>query len=222
MGIVSLSSPPKFFFRLRRPRYEDYKPWLLENFFFQLCSYCLLRHDSLQVEHYEPQKHSPHRENDPTNLLLGCGTCNGAGGKSDYHPAHVNRRRCKNETHGFLVLDVRTDDLSALYTVDQRTGALTLKPGAQSTRAAWNIILLNLDIEKFKKRRIELLQFLQRAEGLLTALKTENIAAEVRVAIQQTLDTLSSFLRNQMLFFSVFEIPISNELQQYIQKASRM
>jgi hypothetical protein len=79
--------------RLPAPRttqesFSLYRPWLLREFWDHACSYCLIRDDGVQIDHYEPRAYAPARIDDPSNLLLGCGRCNGRAGKSDYHPFH--------------------------------------------------------------------------------------------------------------------------------------
>ena len=66
-----------------------------------LCSYCLIQHESLEVEHYEPKDYAPEKIDDPGNLLLACRRCNGPGGKGDYHPQHKVRRRLPHDRTGF-------------------------------------------------------------------------------------------------------------------------
>ena len=62
--------------------YQEYKPWLRDEFVFR-CVYCLERelwygdrHASFSVEHVEPQKDSPLRICDYTNLVYACTRCN--------------------------------------------------------------------------------------------------------------------------------------------------
>ncbi len=62
--------------------YEDYKPWLRDEFIFR-CVYCLERelwypdrHASFSADHVEPQRDAPWRVCDYTNLVYSCTRCN--------------------------------------------------------------------------------------------------------------------------------------------------
>lgn len=91
MPVVRMTAPPVL--RRRSGKYEYFREWLLDNFYSRLCSYCLIQYDDLHIDHYEPREYSPHRVNDPSNLLLACPKCNGRAGKSDYHPKFLSRER---------------------------------------------------------------------------------------------------------------------------------
>jgi len=102
MAVLPLSEPPALG---QTAKYSDYKDWLLDNFYYYLCAYCMLHNPDVQVEHYEPVSYTSDREHDPKNLLLACPTCNGNGGKGDYYPKHAKRRRKPHDTTGFLVAE---------------------------------------------------------------------------------------------------------------------
>ena len=132
--------------------YKKYRAWLLENFYFQFCGFCLVSHDKLVIEHYEPEKMSPHRySDDPTNLLLACDICNFIG-KSDYHPSHLKRRKLKHDNSGFLVVDVRNENVADLFGLDSEKGEFIPKGG---DRARKNINLMDLNREFVSEKRKE-------------------------------------------------------------------
>src|SRR5262245_59562265 len=137
--------------------YQQYKRWLLDNFFQNLCSYCLIQHESLEVDHYEPKEYKPERINDPTTLLLACRRCNGPAGKGDYHPQYAARRRLPHDHTGFNVLDVRRDNLGSLFVL-QASGELNVRPGPYAEWAVWNILLLKLDIDFLVSHRKRLFE----------------------------------------------------------------
>jgi hypothetical protein len=67
MAELRLSPPPELG---RGAKYQDYRPWLLENFHLDLCSYCLLQYsNSLWIDHYVPQSMDESRIDQPSNLL---------------------------------------------------------------------------------------------------------------------------------------------------------
>lgn len=149
-------------------QYEDYRPWLEQAFYMRICAYCLIRHPHLHIDHYEPQRYAPSRLHDPANLLLACSSCNGKGGKSDYHPNHSARTRLPKDNFGHLVIDVRADDFARLFEIS--TGEIGARPGPLQERAAWNIVLLNLRREVYDKIRRENLEDLATAERIVKVL----------------------------------------------------
>jgi hypothetical protein len=206
MSVVELGDPPQ----LGAVRYSAYRPWLLERFYFRLCSYCLLRHLVVHVDHYEPQSLAPTRVHDPTNLLLACEACNGRAGKHDYHPLHERRTRLPRDDSGHLVLDVRRDDLGLTYEV-LPSGALRARPGVAHDRACWNVVLLNLDLPAYDAVRKDNLETLEMAEGLVSTLDS-GVHEEHRPILEVLLDKLVRDLARQRLFFHVFDIGLSERL----------
>lgn len=163
MAVLSLSEPPVLG---QSAKYSDYKDWLLGNFYYYLCSYCLLNNADVQVEHYEPVRYASGREHDPTNLLLACPTCNGNGGKGDYHPKHTKRRRKPHDQTGHLVADVRADDFGRMFHIVGATGNIGPASGPQLERSAWNIALLKLDLPYRDEARKHLCDALAASEGV--------------------------------------------------------
>lgn len=193
-------------------RYEAFKPWLLENFFQDLCSYCLQQYATLSVEHYEPQKYAESRINDPTNLLLGCANCQPK--KSDYHPLHTGRRRLPRDTTGFRVLDVRNDDLNEWCEV-LPSGELRARGGSTQARAVWNAAtLLRLDL--YDQGRKRLLHKLAVTEKLLEALNT---GAKQRTPHDEAvLDVLVGELAERLVFFDAFGLAASDALRTLLEE----
>lgn len=204
MARVSLSPPPSLG---STAKYSDYKPWLLENFYYYLCSYCLLHNSDVQVEHYEPTSYAPAREHDPTNLLLACPTCNGNGGKGDYHPNHEERRRKPNDQTGYLVADVRSDDFGKLFTIDRATGEIGAAPGPHLKRAAWNIALLKLDLQHRQEIRKSLCEGIEICDQLIAELDSEP-AGKTRDAMVAARTHLLSGLQKRVLFLTVHDVSI--------------
>lgn len=193
---VTLSDPPEL---AKVSGYGDYDPWLKKNFYFSLCSYCLILDATAQVEHYVPQSFNPDLAEDPTNLLLGCSRCNGPGGKWDYHPDHKKRRRLKSDKTGFLVIDVRADDFGKMYLIGN-DGSITAREGDTEDRAKWNITLLKLDF--WKDLRKDVIDLCDGCERLLKAGTHE-----------ATLEKFLPVLAKQALFLLVFDLPISKALR---------
>src|SRR5262245_11986059 len=214
MPIVQLSAPPDLG---AKAKYQDYGPWLLSHFFDHLCSYCLIRDDGVEVDHYEPRQMSPDKVHDPANLLLGCGRCNGAGCKSDYHPLHSKRRRKRDDTSGYLVLDVRVDDFAAMFEITA-DGGITSRAGHEADRAIWNITLLKLSLDTPTKRRKECLQLLEACEIAIELIAEGGGAAERGNGI---LASLLPELASRRLFFHVYGIPVSAPLDARLATVSR-
>lgn len=196
-------------------RYTNFGNWLHENFFDHLCSYCLTKHSSLNIDHYEPQKYAPDKIDNPDNLLLACQKCNGAGGKSDYHPLHSTRRRLPKDRTGHLVLDVRTDNFGELFALDASSGQLRVKPGPTAARAAWNAVtLLNLDLDYLNQYRGRLLEKLLLCEKLIIRLGKQPKKEEPET--EACLHILTKELAEQWLFFFAFYIDVSPQLAKRI------
>ena len=211
MAWIELSAPPS---RPAGGPYQQYKSWLLDNFFNNLCSYCLIQYESLEVDHYEPQEYAPERTNDPTNLLLACRRCNGPAGKWDYHPQYAARRRLPHDNTGFLVLDVRRDNLGALLELDA-SGELKARQGAHAERTVWNILLLKLDIDFLVSYRKRLFEKLNLCERLLLQLGQK---VDKQEQIESVLAVLIADLAEHFLLFHALDIPISTALRARLQR----
>jgi len=188
--------------------YRDYKPWLLEHFFDHVCAYCLLRDLGAEVEHYEPTSYAPDRRDDPTNLLLSCGNCNGPGGKSDYHPDHGGRRRKPHDTTGYRVLDIREDDFAEMMAL--RVDGQLEPRGADADRAAWNIALLKLDL--LDDERAKLLRLAEAAELALEPTDDDAEAAKLTMLLTK----LTPDLVGRALLLEVLAIPMSDALRAHL------
>jgi hypothetical protein len=202
---LRLTEPPS----LVEPGYRDFRPWLDENFYCELCSYCLLYSKSLSIDHYEPQGFAAHRVDDPRNLLLGCSTCQGPAGKWDYHPHYAGRRKWRDDESGYLVIDVRSDDLSEIYELAD-DGELCPCSGELHGRAVWNMSLLKLDL--YNRHRAECLDFKNRAEEFLELFP----AAADEPVLSRILDTLVRFLARRRPFFLAFGVKFSGDLRARI------
>lgn len=198
MAVLRLSKPPAL---PAHVSYSLYRDWLLYNFYDHVCSYCIVQHESLQVEHWEPIAYAPERERDPSNFLLACPRCNR--GKSDYHPAYVGRRTRKHEKHGFEVIDVRKDDLACMFDL-LNSGELRPKPGTQYERALWNALLLKLDVAFVTTKRAECLRVLKVCEGLVS---------QGGQKAEALLKVLIPVCAKQHLLFRVFDVQVSDALQ---------
>jgi len=207
MSRITLGPPPALG---ATAKYRDYKPWLLEHFVDHVCAYCLLRDLGAEVEHYEPKKYAPGREDDPTNLLLACGNCNGPGGKHDYHPQHAERRRRPNDTSGHLVLDVRVDDYASMMRL-RPDGSLD-PTGPESDRAAWNISLLKLDL--LDEERAKLLALVAAAEMAFEPTTNETEARKMALLLAK----MTPDLAGRVLLLEVFDVPISEPLRAHLRE----
>jgi uncharacterized protein (TIGR02646 family) len=211
MTTVKLGAPPSL------KGYQDYKPWLLHHFFDHICSYCLLKSDSLEVDHYEPQKYAPRRVDDPTNLLLACSRCNGPSGKWDYHPAHKKRRCRWRDRSGHHLLDVRRDDFALLFEISA-DGGIRARSGPEEERANWNIALLKLDIKSCVQARAQLQDLKESCEDALNLL-AGGPDPKTRASVERMFrKTLLPELARRALFLRVFEIPVSASLQSEIEQ----
>lgn len=191
--------------------YKQFKSWLLANFHRNLCSYCLLGHEDLEVEHYEPQSYAPLRINDPGNLLLGCATCNGTGGKFDYHPNHKARHRLPDDATGHLVIDIRADDFADLFEIDS-DGTISGSANGHRARANWNITLLKLNRDGCNKARRELLELLAAAEDAVEALAA-NSAGPQAAALRRLIEAVIPDLTDHLLTLETYGINVSDALR---------
>lgn len=210
MADLRLSVPPDLG---AGAKYPQYKEWLRDNFYLDLCSYCLQQHhDALTIDHYIPRTFDSSRIHDPTNLLLSCVTCGRQ--KSDYHPAHEGRRRRPHDQTGFSVLDVRCDDLAQMFVLGE-DGSLALQPNTdarQRDRAAWNVILLRLDLHD--KHRARLLEKLTLVEAL-----RDKHDGPVTPREQRVLDVLEPELAERLPMIRAFDLALSPGLRERLESA---
>lgn len=207
MALLNLGDAPQ----IEAKSHRDYLPWLAHRCFDRACAYCLEHARVLEVDHVEPESLKPSRAKDPTNLLPACGTCNGATGKWDYHPAKVARKKCPWDAHGFAALDPRSDDVASLYAVTT-DGGLDALPGAAHDRALWNRdVLFRLNRRELKKWRRDTLDLVRGAERLveLVAAAADGGAPEVI----RNRDLLVRLLADRLLFVELFEVPLTDELR---------
>lgn len=206
MALLQLGQPPG----LTPRRHTEYRPWLEHACFDRACAYCLEHARDVQIDHVIPESLDDSRRLDPSNLLPVCSTCNGPNGKWDYHPLRAERKRCPNETHAFLPLDPRSDDYAALYTVDPR-GALQVQDGADYLRALWNCdVLFRLNRKNLKRWRAEALDLGQAAESLVHEVGRSGGATTPERHHQR--DVVVNEVAKRLLFFEIFELPLSPEL----------
>ena len=198
MARLEMGAPPA----PERGGYAQYRPWLDYWFYRFVCAYCGLHDASHAIDHYEPQKYAPGRVDDPTNLLLGCGKCNGRGGKSDYHPLHARRTRLPHDRSGFHVVDPRSESPAALFRVEEN-GQITARAGAQEDRAIRNIVLLKLNQHQRPARRRELMDLADACERLVGAAARGDQDAAV------ILQRLLPHLARRLLFFHLHDLPMS-------------
>lgn len=196
-------------------QYEDYRPWLERAFYMRICAYCLIRNPHLHIDHYEPQKYAPSRLHDPTNLLLGCSSCNGKGGKSDYHPNHSARKRLPKDTSGHLVIDVRADDFAQLFEISAE-GKIRARPGPFQQRAAWNIVVLNLRREVYDKIRKENLDDLATAERIVKVLDS-GAGGDKRAVLEEFLAGMVIRIARGRPFFDALGIAITPALMKRVE-----
>jgi len=146
----------------------------------------------------------------PDNLLLSCSTCGRQ--KWDYHPDHHGRRRLPHDKDGFLVLDVRVEDLARTYDM-KRDGSLALRPDLDERhrkRACWNVALLRLDLYDEWRRR--LLEKLRLVEDLHAAIGEEPLARATEV-----LNVLELELAERLPMLTAFDVAISPALRERLE-----
>ncbi len=212
MARIELTAPPNL---RKQAKHPEYKAWLAENFYLDICSYCLQQYrDSLSIDHYIPRQFDPSRIDDPGNLLLSCQSCGRQ--KLDYHPEHVTRRRLPRDTTGFMALDVRADDLAELVVIED-DGALSPRPtlgGSEYERAAWNVALLRLDLKDAQRAR--LLEKLRLVEGLRQVDEAERTKRE-----RESLDILEHDLAEHLPAIRAFGLPLSSDLRASLEQLAR-
>lgn len=211
MALLDLGEPPE----LVPLRHTDYRPWLEWACFDRVCAYCLENAQKVEVDHVEPESHAPARVMDPTNLLPACALCNGPHGKWDYHPLRSPRKKCPKDTHGYLALDPRSDDVAELYAV-RTDGALDVHDGATYARALWNRdVLFRLNRSKLKQWRAEAQQLAEVAEHLVAEVKAHGDAAPAEQVRRR--DVMVGVIAQRLPFFVLFELPLSAELLERAQ-----
>jgi len=206
VALLDLQNPPS----ICPASYRDYLPWLKYACFDRTCAYCIHHLRDLQVDHVEPVSLAPSRKNDPSNLLPTCATCNGPGGKWDYHPKKLTRRKASKDCHGFLALDPRVDDYGKLYEVGA-SGVLDVKPGDSYERALWNRdVLFRLNRRNLVRWRSQTLKLAEVAEVLVSEVMQ---GSEANLQSIQNCNTLVHEVAQRLLFFELFDLPLSAALQ---------
>jgi hypothetical protein len=192
-------------------RYSEYRGWLHDNFYRDICSYCLLQYPgSLSIDHYVPRSFEPSRIDHPDNLLLSCATCGRQ--KWDYHPDHHGRRRLPHDRTGFLILDVRVEDLACIFEVGY-DGSLVLRPDLDELgleRACWNVALLRLDLYDAWRKRV--LEKLHLVEDLRATVGDEPSERTARV-----LSILELELAERLPMLRAFDVAISPALRERLE-----
>lgn len=205
MALLQLGLPPALVARSHR----DYLPWLAHRCYDCACAYCLEQARVLEVDHVVPASLAPLRAKDPMNLLPACATCNGHSGKWDYHPEMRDRNKCPNDDHGYLALDPRADDVAVLFELGPN-GSLVARPGPDHDRALWNRdVLLRLNRPKLRTWRRQAQDLATVAEQLVEAAAVAGAPAE---AIRRR-DVIAREVATRLLFFELFELPLSDELR---------
>lgn len=187
--------------------YGEYLPWLLHEFYWNTCAYCLCHHVSLAIDHFVPTTFDPTRANDPDNLLPSCTGCNRA--KSDYHPDHDARRRLPRDATGFLPIDVRVEDLATFFEL-KPSGELKAHNPDTIERATWHAVtLFHLTFDSWRKVRSELYEMLSVAGSL----RRRAIPDEERAA---PLGALVDYLARRWLLLHALDVPVDAELREMI------
>ena len=209
---ISLPEPPA----LTPVSARDFAAWLSWSFFDGICAYCALQSRALEVDHVEPASYAKERRLDPGNLLPACRACNGPGGKSDYHPDHVERRRLPRDTTGYSALDPRFDDFGLLFDVLE-DGRLSVRPGKEHDRALWNVqVLLKLHLPKKVRARQELMELRAVAERLVEHLREEGLDASVETSspttrLGENARIILNMLARRLLFYDLFSLKLSED-----------
>lgn len=208
MALLELGEPPVLI-----PRsHTDYAPWLQHRCYDTACAYCAEVAQGKQVDHVVPVSHDDGGKLDPKNLLPACDTCNGAGGKWDYHPLNSNRRKLRADTTGFLPLDPRVDDYALLYEIDP-DGTLQPLAGGKHDRAKWNRdVLFRLNRRKLVRWRHQSMQLIEAAERLVVAV-TEASESE-RSDVMQNRDTIITEVARRLLLVELFDVHLSRALRE--------
>lgn len=166
--------------------------------------------NALSIDHYRPRSFDESQIDRPENLLLSCPTCGRQ--KSDYHPDHHQRRRLPHDRSGFLVLDVRVDDLARMFEV-RRDGSLALQAELDEgsrKRAAWNVALLRLDLhDELRMRVLEKLAIVQ-------ALHAE-FGEDLPESVERVCTVLERDLAERLPMLRAFDIPISPKLRDRLE-----
>ncbi len=207
MAVIALSDPPDIG---EGARYADYKDWLLTNFWLKICAYCLLCHEHVEIDHYIPRQYDASKIDDPNNLLLSCRTC--ARRKSDYHPLHRERRSRTKDTTGFLIIDVRRDDLGQIYELHQDGSLEARSDSNEVDRAIWNVSELRLDL--YDSQRARLLKKLEIVErGLIAIDQADSLSAEIIKDLHDAVQIILHDLAEREPLLRAFDVPMSAQLR---------
>jgi hypothetical protein len=212
MATLKLTAPPA---PIGRPHYNKYRTWLMDNFYFQMCAYCLISSPAIEIDHYEPQDYARGKVHSPDNLLTACRNCNGLG-KGDFHPLHTSRRKLAGEKIPHFVIDPRKDDYATLFEVSEN-GSIRGKSGPSKDRADFNLALLLLTTPWFNNAREQLMTMLTNVEIGLQKPELLKDEPQGQLALTRTLDAIARY----ELFFHAFGIPINPKIKEEISKRPR-
>lgn len=207
MARLTLPEPPAG--APAQPDVEAVRSWWADALWFDLCAYCLLHSDALELDHHEPRQLAPARVADPANLRIACRACNRA--KSDYHPAHARRRRAPGATHD--VHDVLREDFAELFELGE-DGSIAPRRGATRERAAFLIALLNLGLDPPRRKRELLLESLRVCEAALAEISS----ARKLPALDRALGHVIRLLARQALLLVAHDVGIAVELRTQLEQ----
>lgn len=214
MARLRFSRPPSL---SNSARYSQYKSWLLENLSKDICAYCLQQNRNLEVDHFVPKEFNPGLVRAPSNLLPACRSCNGPSGKWDYHPSYAGRKKLPGDRSGFLPFNIRTDNLAALFSVDQN-GRLNAIPGPSHTWAAWNISLFRLDVAELDSSRAELVEALDSASFLVDKISDSQTPTIEKQKFRGMLKTYLQTIHEHRIFYIALDINIPLNLSSRLKR----
>ena len=173
-----------------------------------------------QIDHIEPQSSAPDRVDDPSNLLPSCSTCNGPGGKWDYHPNNAKRRRFPKVAES--IVNAGSHDYAILFQLDA-IGSIRARHETHGLMQGSDVSkpsrLSGFAIELFHLNRAALQQQRRDLKRVLTAgqiafEKAQQGDTTCRTLFEQLLPTL---VRN-LSYYQAFDFDFSTELRETLER----
>jgi hypothetical protein len=193
--------------------YSKYREWLLGNQKVQCCAYCWVSKSTGSIDHYEPRSYVPHKKDDSSNLLWACNDCNGLNMKADYHPNHVNRRKHKNEMRGFLIHNIRVEDVAKLFKITSN-GELKPRHSTVTQRGTWLRSVFDLDSPNYVELRKSALEYVELLNML--AQNTEQQVRSLKKEQKKEILRQIAFLETNTILLRAFDLSYPKKLKSWL------
>ena len=184
-----------------KSRYREYRSEIRDDCQCR-CVYCNIHHDDIggeevmTIDHFRPKDKYPQLENDPTNLLWACHTCNHQ--KDNDWPAYQHNNGTIYQKRGYI--DPFATDRDTYFVIHTDSGEIH----PRQPPAAYMIKKLNLNRQFLKMQRIRYYlkdrivkrveKGLDRVSNKLSSLENSDGSDQTIEEVQQDLQTIRDLI----------------------------